>query len=673
MNGPTERESNTLLRQKIIGLGERSTSKSYYPELRRQLEELEKQKLELEVKNRALEKLMRELEEERVRARNSEDKLYRILKATPDLIGVVAEEDGRFLEISDSWLNLLDRPREHIVGHTVMECGLFPSLDEWKRIVAIMQSSNMSSKLEVQFRPGVGERFTGLLSMVPLEIDHEACVVLEITDITTRKKFEESLRRSEENYRNVIENIQDVFYRSDTAGNLIMASPSLLTLLEYESLEECLGRPIAEDFYFYPEKRADILVEIGKKGSVTGFEVILKKRDGTPVIVETSSHLYYDESGNVAGIEGVFRDISMRLKAEAALVASEQHLKAIIDGSPIPQFVIDRDHRITHWNMALEEYSGVKREEVIGTNQQWRAFYSHERPCLADLIVDGETDRIRELYSGKYSGSRLVQDAYEATDYFPAMRGGTWLYFTAAPIYGHNGIVMGAVETLADITEQKRAEESLRDSLAEKDIILKELYHRTKNNMQVICGMLNLKAADLKDEAAQGIYQDIQSKIQTMALVHQKLYDSKDLSNINLSEYVASVIDLLLRNNELQPGRVTVCHDVDAIPVSIDTAMPLGLVLNELVCNSIKHAFPDGRRGEIDVAMHSVSEGINFEYRDNGIGIPRDFDPSAVETLGLKIIMNLAKMQLGGDIQFMHDNGFGCIISIRTKLYRKRI
>ncbi len=349
--------------------------------------------------------------------------------------------------------------------------------------------------------------------------------------ITESKKAEESLRRSESDYRSVVDNIQDVFYRSDLQGNLMMASPSFLKLLGYESINECLGRPIAGDYYFYPEKRAELLDRIKKTGSVTDYEVIMKRKDGRPVIVETSSHLYYDGGGNVAGVEGVFRDITVR----------------------------------------------------------------------------------------------------------------------------------------------KKVEDSLRDSLAEKDVILKELYHRTKNNMQVICSMLNLRAADIKDAAAQDIYRDIQSKIQTMALVHQKLYDSQELSNLNLKEYADGIVDLMLSNNELSPSVVKIHRSVDAIPISIDTAMPLGLVLNELIANSMKHAFPDNREGEIWIDMHFIEDGIRLEYRDNGIGLPAGYDPAKAHTLGMNIIRNLSRMQLGGDLRFMDEKGFGCTITMGTKLYRRRM
>ena len=139
-------------------------------------------------------------------------------------------------------------------------------------------------------------------------------------------------------------------------------------------------------------------------------------------------------------------------------------LCGIVYGSPIPQFVIDKNHMVVYWNEALAEYSGMESKGMIGTNRHWQAFYGYERPCLADLLVDQRIAMIPRLYKGKYSKSKLVPEAYEATDFFPAMgKTGKWLYFTAAAIRDAHGDIVGAVETLEDITDRKAAEDGLKE------------------------------------------------------------------------------------------------------------------------------------------------------------------------------------------------------------------
>lgn len=319
----------------------------------------------------------------------------------------------------------------------------------------------------VDFFPGMGDDGTWLSFTASIVRDQDGRVIgaLEtLEDITTQKKASIALAESESRYRGVIENLQDSFYRSDIEGRIIMASPSIVPLLGYNSLDECIGKEIAVNFYANPVDRDVFRSEIAKTGSVTNYRVTLKKRDGSHILVSTSSHLYYDNDGKPAGIEGTFRDITRQVEDEERLKKSETILTAVIQESPVPLFVIDNDHRIIHWNRALELYSGIPVADVIGTDQQWRAFYPQERPCMADLLLLNTTNELPRWYPEKYAPSRLIDGAYEAVDYFPDIGdGGCWLYFTAAPIRDFDGRTIGAIEILQDITEQKKAEKENLD------------------------------------------------------------------------------------------------------------------------------------------------------------------------------------------------------------------
>ena len=171
-----------------------------------------------------------------------------------------------------------------------------------------------------------------------------------------------------------------------------------------------------------------------------------------------------NSQGALVGAVEILEDITEQKTAEQALKESEQRLHNILQGSTIPSFVIGKDHRVLFWNKALEELSRLPAKKILGTTQHWRAFYSEERPCMADLLVEGNIPEISRWYRGKYSKSKLVKEAFEATDFFPSLADGKWIRFTAAVIRDAGGQVIGALETLEDITERKRSEIALQNA-----------------------------------------------------------------------------------------------------------------------------------------------------------------------------------------------------------------
>ncbi len=286
---------------------------------------------------------------------------------------------------------------------------------------------------------------------------------LLLEKIEERKQAENKLRRSEEKYKHIYENIQDLYYEISYDGIILELSPSIERLTKYKR-DELIGKSIYE-IYAYPEEKEKILKEIKKTGKIADSEITLKDKDSRLLTWSLCSRLVFDEKGVPHKIIGSMRDITERKVAEVVLKESEQKLHDIIQGSPIPTFVIGENHKVIYWNKALEKLSKIKAKAVTGTNQHWRAFYGTERPCMADLLMDEATEKIPQWYAGKYSKSKLVKDAYEAMDFFPELgKGGRWLRFTAAAIRDSMGNLVGAVETLEDITESKKMEEILRGS-----------------------------------------------------------------------------------------------------------------------------------------------------------------------------------------------------------------
>ncbi len=226
-----------------------------------------------------------------------------------------------------------------------------------------------------------------------------------------------------------------------------------------------------------------------------------------------------------------------------------------------------------------------------------------------------------------------------------------------------------------EIFEHMQAEEKIRQSLEEKETLIRELYHRTKNTMQVIRGMVVLQAEDYpENKDIQQLVKNTEDRIQAISLVHQMLYKSKDLSHISIKEYVEELSTLILQSSGIFDGRISTDIRIDDQFFLLDTAIPLGLILNELMTNSINHAFPDNRKGGISISLTQAGpEKSILVYSDNGIGVPEGFNFRDSNTLGLKLVHNIGELQLMGKVNFKNENGVSCTIEILTSLYRARV
>jgi two-component system, cell cycle sensor histidine kinase and response regulator CckA len=235
--------------------------------------------------------------------------------------------------------------------------------------------------------------------------------------------------------------------------------------------DELVGQASAVFDLFMDSAQRDATVRrLREQGKIADLEVRVHTKDGESRPAKFSGDMI--TMNDEPCMLSMAIDVNGHNRAATVLEANGPLPGDVLDGSPIPQFVIDQNHRIVKWNRALEEYSGIKASDVIGTDQHWRPFYKEQRPLMADLLVSGAIETMPQWYADKYSKSKLVDDVYEATDFFPAMgKAGKWLYFTASAIKDSKCNVIGAVETLEDVTEQKRADEELRKELDWHDAI----------------------------------------------------------------------------------------------------------------------------------------------------------------------------------------------------------
>lgn len=216
--------------------------------------------------------------------------------------------------------------------------------------------------------------------------------------------------------------------------------------------------------------------------------------------------------------------------------------------------------------------------------------------------------------------------------------------------------------------KRKKAEEQIRASLHEKEVLLQEVHHRVKNNMQIISSLLNLQSRHIKDEQALEIFKNSQNRVRSMALIHEKLYKTKDFARVDFNEYVRSLANHLFSSYGINKEAIKLNTNIKDVFLDINTAIPCGLIINELVSNSLKYGFPDGKKGEIKIAMLPLNKNkVELIVSDNGVGIPEEVDFRKTESLGLHLVTILAEGQLHGDIKLDREGGTSFHIGFKVK------
>jgi len=313
---------------------------------------------------------------------------------------------------------------------------------------------------------------------------------------------------------------------------------------------------------------------------------------------------------------------------------------------------------------------------ILDVNQQFCAMYQYKKEELLSLNIGQlsheaagftQEEAIYMLEQARVNGPQLFEWEGLRKDgsVFPIE------VSTRLALIGKNHWFLVSVR---DISERKSDKDKLQQSLQDRETLLHELYHRTKNNMQVICSLLHLESTKISDPTTRTVFLEMENRILSMSLVHQKLYGSKNLSELNLREYIEELLDLLLRTNPRDNKSIQIVTELADIHVVIDAAIPCGLILNELISNTFKHAFPGQQPGTIHIGLqHSSPDTIELVFKDNGVGLPPGFVPEQSDGLGLKIIYSIGKQQLGGKINMSSDAGLHFALTFRNDIFNKRV
>jgi PAS domain S-box-containing protein len=332
----------------------------------------------------------------------------------------------------------------------------------------------------------------------------------------------------------------------------------------------------------------------------------------------------------------------------ARLRESEESFRAIFENAGIGISVLNQDSRLLKVNPTMQEMLGYIAAEAL--NMQMAAC-THPEDVLSDI------DLFQDVFAGRL-------DRYQVEKRY-IRKGGQllWGLFTATLIKDASGQPQFVIGMLEDITERKHAEaqlrtgeERLKATLHEKEVLLKEIHHRVKNNLQIIASLLSLQSDQLKDPADLVLFEDTQNRVKSMALIHESLYRTGDLARFNFAHYIGCLRTDLFQSYTGGASHIRLHTELDELTLDVDTAVPCGLILNELLTNALKYAFPYGRPGDIHIVLRAEAGHVMLSVGDTGVGFPADLDFRHTESLGLQLVSMLTE-QLRGTITLTREPG----------------
>jgi PAS domain S-box-containing protein len=354
------------------------------------------------------------------------------------------------------------------------------------------------------------------------------------------------------------------------------------------------------------------------------------------------------------GLAVTLRDITARKRAELHIRESEERFRALLEAAPDAMVITRSDGTITLVNAQTEELFGWDRAELVGkpietlVPDRFRGVHAQHRA--------GFSDESRRRPMG--AGLDLVAVKDDGTE-FP-------VEISLSPIHSHGVRFVSAA--IRDVTDRKRVEEQIRASLLEKEALLKEVHHRVKNNLQVISSLLNLQAANITDPAALEMFRESQDRVRSIAFFHEHLYQSRDLAHVDLAAYLRTLGGHLITSYGAKRADVTLAVRAhDEVGLSVDKAIPCGLMINELISNALKHGFNDGQAGEILIEVRGVSEDqLTVVVADDGAGLPKGYEITRSQTLGHQLVLTLVR-QIGGSITVEPGPGARFVITFNPQ------
>lgn len=379
------------------------------------------------------------------------------------------------------------------------------------------------------------------------------------------------------------------------------------------------------------------------------LETNIQTKKGTVRNIELYNSAYHDADGKLVSVMSFILDITQRKHTEVKVRKNEALFSQLFKNSPIGIARLDSKDCVVDINDSFIKLFGYSRKEARG------------KP-INDLIVAPELrDDAQQISDTVYSGSSLQRETVRIR------KDGTEVPVLVAGVPVNIGNEIIAIYGMyVDMTEQKKAERKMQQSLKEKDTLLSEIHHRVKNNLAVISGLLELQVEQSKLEEVRTALRESQSRIMSMAVVHERLYQSESLSKLESNDFVNKLVQTVSEAHDMSAKKIAIKTDVDSFSLQVTEAIPIGLILNELMVNAYKHAFPKKENGRISISFKKEGRQVTMAVRDNGVGLSSEPDLENPKTMGMILIQTLTR-QLDGKLKMYNNEGLTAELKIEIE------
>jgi len=568
---------------------------------------------------------------------DSENRYRRLFEFSPLPKMVLDAQSLRFLDVNEAALRQYGYSREEFLDLTPRDIFPDEELHREEDIKPGRPCENLVGKWRQRKKDGSLIQVEVFCHQISFE-GRDARIII-CHDVTEKETARQALEESEEKFRKVFLASPDAFTVTRAEDGRIVDVNDSFSEISGWRREEVIGKTSLEVGLFADQEGRNVLMKaLEGEGVAQNLEIRYRHKSGEIIYGLTSGTMVVFEC--VPHLLAVTRDITAIKKAQDAIREGEERFEAIFNTSPDAIVILDMEtKKIADVNEGFVTLSGYRKDEVIGKTTEavgvWEASaQKDEFYRILDKMgfIDGLECRF-VLKDGSLEKGLLSARPLQ-------LKGRPYL-----------------LVTVRDVSSLLETQKKLRASVAEKEVLLREVHHRVKNNLQVIMGLLNLQEHHIEDEQGRQIFKESQNRILTMSLIHEVLYQSRDLARINFRDYLVSLTNNLFSSYGISRERISLDLDIETTEVVVDTAIPCGLIINELVTNALKHAFPKGRKGSISVTFkRRKPSGYLLEVRDDGVGLSRDLDVCKAGSLGLQLVVILLE-QLKGKLEIDSRGG----------------